>query len=209
MFVDGDGNDPGTVRNIAAHHEHRAELPDGMGETQHRGGQIAAQRQRGGHGEKRIHGRGANKRKKVGYTYLHGAVDDHSRVAFGCLHPDERGISACRALLQAVRYYRSLGVRFERVLTDNGACYKSRCFRRLLRRLGIRHLRTRPYTPRTNGKAERLVQTTLREWAYALPYRSADSRAADLPRWITFYNQQRPHAGIGGLAPATLLRPAT
>lgn len=83
----------------------------------------------------------------VGWEYVHLAIDDHSRVAFGSIEPDERGISACKALLRAVRYYRGLGVRFERVLTDNGACYRSRSFRRLARRLGMRHLRTRPYTP--------------------------------------------------------------
>lgn len=133
----------------------------------------------------------------IGWEYVHLAIDDHSRVAFGCLEPDERGISACRALLRALRYYRSLGVRFERVLTDNGACYKSRCFRRLLRRLGIRHLRTRPYTPRTNGKAERLVQTSLREWAYACSYDSSEQRATHLPVWLHQYNWHRPHASLG------------
>jgi len=95
----------------------------------------------------------------AGWEFVHLAIDDHSRVAFGTIEPDERGSSACRALLRAVRYYRDLGVRFQRVLTDNGACYTSRRFRRLVRRLGLRHKRTRPYTPRTNGKAERLVQT--------------------------------------------------
>ena len=133
----------------------------------------------------------------IGWEYVHLAIDDHSRVAFGCLEPDERGISACRALLQAVRYYRSLGVRFERVLTDNGACYRSRRFRRLVRRPGIRHLRTRPYTPRTNGKAERLVQTSLREWAYACSYESSEQRAIHLPIWLHQYNWHRPHASLG------------
>ena len=133
----------------------------------------------------------------VGWEYVHLAIDDHSRVAFGSIAPDERGISACKALLDAVRYYRSLGVRFERVLTDNGACYKSRCFRRLVRRLGIRHLRTRPYTPRTNGKAERLVQTSLREWAYARSYASSEQRASAFRGWLHRYNWHRPHASLG------------
>jgi transposase InsO family protein len=136
-----------------------------------------------------------------GWEYVHLAIDDHSRVAFGSLEPDERGISACRALLQAVRYYRSLSVRFERVLTDNGACYKSRCFRRLVRRLGMRHLRTRPYTPRTNGKAERLVQTTLREWAYARSYDSSEHRARAFKSWLHHYNWHRPHASLGHKPP--------
>ena len=137
----------------------------------------------------------------IGWEYVHLAIDDHSRVAFGSLEPDERGISACRALLQAVRYYRSLSVRFERVLTDNGACYKSRCFRRLVRRLGMRHLRTRPYTPRTNGKAERLVQTTLREWAYARSYDSSEHRARAFKSWLHHYNWHRPHASLGHKPP--------
>ena len=137
----------------------------------------------------------------IGWEYVHLAIDDHSRVAFGSIEPNERGISACRALMQAVRYYRWLGVRFERVLTDNGACYKSRCFRRLVRRLGMRHLRTRPYTPRTNGKAERLVQTSLREWAYARSYANSEQRAAAFKRWMHHYNWHRPHASLGHKPP--------
>ncbi|KAB7762160.1 IS481 family transposase [Xanthomonas maliensis] len=133
----------------------------------------------------------------IGWEYVHLAIDDHSRVAFGTIEPDERGISACRALMQAVRYYRSLGVRLERVLTDNGACYKSRRFRRLVRRLGLRHLRTRPYTPRTNGKAERLVQTSLREWAYARSYIDSTQRANAFQGWLHHYNWHRPHASLG------------
>lgn len=133
----------------------------------------------------------------VGWEYVHLAIDDHSRVAFGSIEPDERGSSACRALIQALRYYRGLGVRFERVLTDNGACYRSRRFRRLVRRLGLRHLRTRPYTPRTNGKAERLVQTTLREWAYARAYDTSAQRAEAFAPWLHHYNWHRPHASLG------------
>ena len=137
----------------------------------------------------------------IGWEYVHLAIDDHSRVAFGTIEPDERGISACRALMQAVRYYRSLGVRLERVLTDNGACYKSRRFRRLVRRLGLRHLRTRPYTPRTNGKAERLVQTSLREWAYARSYTDSTQRANAFQGWLHHYNWHRPHASLGYMPP--------
>ncbi|MCW0456785.1 IS481 family transposase [Xanthomonas sacchari] len=133
----------------------------------------------------------------IGWEYVHLAIDDHSRVAFGTIEPDERGLSACRALMQAVRYYRSLGVRLERVLTDNGACYTSRRFRRLVRRLGLRHLRTRPYTPRTNGKAERLVQTSLREWAYARSYIDSTQRANAFSGWLHHYNWHRPHASLG------------
>ena len=139
----------------------------------------------------------------IGWEYVHLAIDDHSRVAFGSIEPDERGISACRALLQAARYYRGLGVRFERVLTDNGACYRSRSFRRLVHRLGMRHLRTRPYPPRTNGKAERLVQTCLREWAYARSYANSEQRAGALPGWLHHYNWHRLHASLGYKPPIT------
>lgn len=133
----------------------------------------------------------------IGWEYVHLAIDDHSRVAFGSIEPDERGSSACKALMQAVRYYRSLGVRFRRVLTDNGSCYRSRRFRRLVQRLGMRHLRTRPYTPRTNGKAERLVQTSLREWAYARSYADSQQRASAFRHWLHQYNWHRPHASLG------------
>ncbi|MDH5822712.1 IS481 family transposase [Luteimonas sp. RD2P54] len=142
----------------------------------------------------------------AGWEFVHLAIDDHSRIAFGTVENDERGTSACRALLQALRYYRGLGITFARVMTDNGACYKSRLFRRLLRRLGLRHLRTRPYTPRTNGKAERLVQTTLREWAYARSYDSSDQRRQALPHWLHQYNWHRPHASLGYRPPISRLQ---
>lgn len=113
-------------------------------------------------------------------------MDDHSQVAFGCIEPKERGIGACRMLMKAGRHYRSLSVRFARVLTDNGACYKFGRLRRLVRRLGMRHLRNRPYTLRTNGKAERLVQTRLRKWTYARPTSSPDNATTPSPpRCIT------------------------
>jgi len=137
----------------------------------------------------------------AGWEFVHVAIDDASRLAFTSLHPDERGNSACRALLRALRYYRKLGIRFRRVMTDNGACYLSRAFRRLCRRLGLRHVRTKPYTPRTNGKAERFIQTSLREWAYARSYESSEQRAAHLPVWLHHYNWHRPHASLGYYPP--------
>lgn len=149
----------------------------------------------------RITGERSHRHRGIGWEYVHLAIDDHSRVAFGCIEPDERGSSACKALIRAVRYYRTLGVCFQRVLTDNGACYTSRRFRRLLRRLGMRHLRTRPYTPRTNGKAERLVQTTLREWAYARSYANSEQRADAFNGWLHHYNWHRPHASLGHQPP--------
>ena len=140
-----------------------------------------------------------------GWEYVHVAIDDHSRIAFSNIHPDETARSACSALLAALRYYRSLGISFKRVLTDNGACYKSRRFRRLCRRLGLVHKRTRPYTPRTNGKAERFIQTALREWAYARSYRSSNQRAKHLPAWLHTYNWHRKHASLGYQPPISRL----
>ena len=145
----------------------------------------------------RVTGDRSHRHRGIGWEYVHRAIDDHSRVAFGSIESDERGISACKALIRTVRYYRGLGVHFEKLLTDNGACYKSRRFRRLVRRLGMRHLRTRPYTPRTNGKAERLVQTSLREWAYACSYDNSEQRANALTHWLHHYNWHRPHASLG------------
>jgi len=145
----------------------------------------------------RVKGPGHGKSRGAGWEYVHVAIDDHSRVAFTCIKPNEQGISACQALLQALRYYRSLGIRVTRLMTDNGACYRSRRFRRLLRRLGLRHVRTRPYTPRTNGKAERFIQTALREWAYARSYTSSDQRADHMLPWLHRYNWHRCHASLG------------
>lgn len=132
----------------------------------------------------------------AGWEFVHVAIDDASRLAFTSLHPDERGSSACRPPLQAMRYYRGLGIRFERVMTDNGACYRSHSFRRLCARLGLKHLRTKPYTPRTNGKTERFIQTSLREWAYARSYDSSEQRARHLPAWLHHYNWHRPHSSL-------------
>lgn len=145
--------------------------------------------------------------KRAGWEYVHVAIDDHSRIGFSVILNDETGKSACLGLLRALRYYQSLGIRFERVLTDNGACYKSRRFRRLCRRLGLRHMRTKPYTPRTNGKAERFIQTALREWAYARAYESSEQRADNLPLWLHQYNWHRPHASLDYQPPISRLPP--
>lgn len=150
-------------------------------------------------GDRQQHSRGA------GWEYVHVAIDDHSRIGFSSILPDETARSACKALLEALRYYRRLGIRFERVMTDNGACYRSRLFRRLCRRLGLKHKRTKPYTPRTNGKAERFIQSALREWAYARAYESSQQRAEHLPHWLHHYNWHRPHASLGYLPPVSRL----
>ena len=143
--------------------------------------------------------------KGAGWEYVHVAIDDASRVALTTIHTDESGRSACRALIAAVRYYAGFGIRIERVLTDNGSGYVSRRFARLCRRLGIRHLRTKPYSPRTNGKAERFIQTALREWAYARSYDSSQQRAAYMPIWLHHYNWHREHAALGYHPPISTL----
>jgi transposase InsO family protein len=127
---------------------------------------------------------------------------------------NERQGCAAAFLKAAIAYYASLGVKVERVMTDNGSCYKSFAFRKACKRLGLKHIRTRPYTPKTNGKAERFIQTSLREWAYARAYNTSADHAAELPRWLHRYNWHRPHGSIGsmplisrlGLAGNNLLR---
>jgi transposase InsO family protein len=119
--------------------------------------------------------------------------------------PDEKAQSAVAFLKAAVDYYKSLGVTVTRVMTDNGSCYKSFDFRDACQELGLKHKRTKPYTPKTNGKAERFIQTALREWAYAQAYLTSDRRAKELPRWLHRYNWQRPHGGIKSQTPISRL----
>jgi transposase InsO family protein len=137
----------------------------------------------------------------AGWEYVHVCVDDHSRIAFVEVMPDERKESAVAFLKAAVRYYARLGLRIERVMTDNGSCYISKAFRKACQKLGLRHIRTRPYTPRTNGKAERFIQTALREWAYAKAYTHSRQRNQELELWLYRYNWHRPHGGIGKVPP--------
>ncbi|MDB5432368.1 MAG: family transposase, partial [Caulobacter sp.] len=124
----------------------------------------------------------------VGWEFVHVCIDDNSRVAFSQVMADEKKQSAVAFLIAAVAYYASLGVTVTRVMTDNGSCYKSHAFRDACARLGLKHIRTKPYTPQTNGKAERFIQTALREWAYAHAYTTSDQRAAELPYWLHRYN---------------------
>ena len=149
----------------------------------------------------RITGNRLGASAKVGYDFFHVAIDDATRLAYVEVLPDERRQSTTGFLIRALRWFRARGIKVERVMTDNGSGYVARLFRKALRMLGIRHIRTRPYTPKTNGKAERFIQTLLREWAYAIPFRSSDTRAADLQRWVAWYNQQRPHASLGRRSP--------
>jgi transposase InsO family protein len=148
---------------------------------------------------------GQSKTRGIGWEFVHVCIDDASRIAFTQIKPDERKKSACAFLKAAVAYYASLGVTVERVMTDNGSCYRSKAFAKACRRLGIRHIFTRPYTPKTNGKAERFIQTSLREWAYARAYDTSQQRADELPFWIHRYNWHRPHGSIGAKPPISRL----
>jgi transposase InsO family protein len=155
----------------------------------------------GGH---RVLGRAAaphHGHSNAGYEHLEVFVDDASRRAVVVPVPDERGVSAARALEMAAAEFAAAGIRIERVLTDNGASYRSHQFGAAVVALGARHKRTRPFRPQTNGKAERFIQTLLHEWAYVRPYRSNAARLSALSRWVAFYNQRRPHTALGGLTP--------
>jgi transposase InsO family protein len=141
-----------------------------------------------------------NHNRGIGWDMVHLAIDDHSRVSFAQVLPDEKALSCVQFLRQAVAYYASLGVRIERVMTDNGTGYKN-TFKAACDELGIRHVKTRPYTPKTNGKAERFVQTSLREWAYARPYISSAQREAALQPFLHRYNWHRPHCALNRQPP--------
>jgi len=141
----------------------------------------------------------------AGWEYVHVAIDDCSRVAYCQVLPDEEGESACAFLRAAVAYYAALGVTIREVLTDNGVCYRAKNFAATCSALGLKHRRTRPYTPRTNGKAERFIQSALREWAYARAYGTSAQRINALPRWIHGYNWHRPHASLAGQPPTSRL----
>jgi transposase InsO family protein len=148
----------------------------------------------------RITGDRRHTKRGIGWDMVHLAIDDHSRVSFAQVLPDERAISCVQFLRQAVAYYAKLGVRIERVMTDNGTGYKN-TFKAACDELGIRHIKTRPYTPQTNGKAERFVQTSLREWAYARAYVSSAQREAALQPFLHRYNWHRPHSALNHQPP--------
>jgi len=139
----------------------------------------------------------------AGWQFAHMAIDDHSRVGYGELLPDERGGTAAGFLTRTVRGLRRLGVRVAAVMTDNGSCYRSQRFAATCRHLGLRHLFTRPYTPRTNGKAERFIKTALREWAYVRLYRNSEERTHALTAWLHRYNWHRPHTATNDQPPIT------
>ena len=148
---------------------------------------------------------GVNRNRGIGWEVLHVCIDDASRLAYTEVLPDEKKESAIGFLDRALAWFVRHGVAVERVMTDNGSAYRSHDFRAACAKAGLRHILTRPYTPRTNGKAERFIQTSLREWAYARPYRSSLERTQAMHPWITNYNHRRPHSALGGLSPAARL----
>jgi transposase InsO family protein len=144
----------------------------------------------------------------IGWEFVHVCVDDYTRLAYVEVLPDEKGATTAGFLRRAAAWLAARGIAVERVMTDNGSGYVSKDFAAAVAEIRARHLRTRPYTPRTNGKAERFIQTLLREWAYGRPFTSSYRRRAALPAWLRRYNERRPHAGLGGAAPITRLRSA-
>jgi transposase InsO family protein len=154
----------------------------------------------------RVLGRGRGRFETgAGYEYLHVCVDDYSRVAYVELLPDERATTAAAFVARAASHFAGHGVTIERVLTDNGSCYRSSDFADTCAELRIAHSRTRPRRPQTNGKAERFIQTLLREWAYARLYTTSNERSTTLPAWINHYNYRRPHGSLSHQPPATRL----
>jgi transposase InsO family protein len=158
----------------------------------------------------RITGHHANvhRTRGAGWDFVHVCIDDYSRLAYVEILDDEKGQTTVGFLRRALAWFAEHGVKAQRVMTDNGTNYRSHAFRDALVRLRLGHSRTRPYTPRTNGKAERFIQTMLREWAYARPYQTSGRRRAALAPWLRRYNLRRPHGGIGGAAPITRLQEA-
>ena len=150
---------------------------------------------RRGQSNRRAAGRG------LGWEYLHVAIDDRSRLAYTQVLPSERKEDAIAFLQSSLAWFKSHGVTVERVMTDNGSAYKSRAFAAALRDYGVAHKRTRPYTPKTNGKAERFIQSSIREWAYAQPFQTSAERQAAMRPWLHDYNTARPHAALGGKPP--------
>jgi transposase InsO family protein len=153
----------------------------------------------------RITGDRRGQKRGTGWEFLHVCIDDASRLAYTEILPDERKESAVAFLGRALAWYAGLGVTVERVMTDNGSAYKSHAFCEACATAGLKHKRTRPYRPQTNGKAERFIQTSLREWAYLQAFESSAERAYAMRPWLHAYNRHRPHSALGGSAPVTWL----
>ncbi|WP_343998150.1 IS481 family transposase, partial [Microcella frigidaquae] len=158
---------------------------------------------------KRALGQGADRRsRKAGWEAVHVAVDDATRLSYVEVLPDQTAATTVGFLHRAIAWFARHGVIVQEVMTDNGSAYVSRLWAATCAEVGLVHIRTRPYRPRTNGKAERFIQTLLREWAYAATYRDSDHRRAVLPEWVRYYNTQRPHGSLGHKAPMTVLAAA-
>lgn len=153
----------------------------------------------------RITGDYRRRKPRVGWEFAHVAIDDHSRVAYVEILENERAVSAQAFLERVVAFFADRGVTIQRILTDNGSCYVAKTFARLCQELGLKHSRTRPYRPRTNGKAERFIQTLQREWAYAFTFHSSRERSDLLPRYLHFYNHHRAHSALGARPPNSRL----
>jgi transposase InsO family protein len=153
----------------------------------------------------RIHGDRRARQRGIGWEHLHVAIDAHSRSSYAEILPDETKETTAAFLQRALSHYASQGVQVRRILTDNGMCYHSKLVQVVCDSQGIRHSFTRPYRPQTNGKAERFIQTALREWAYRLAYQSSEQRSQALKAWLHHYNQHRSHSALGGLTPAQKL----
>jgi transposase InsO family protein len=154
-------------------------------------------------------GRLRGKRSRPGFLALHVAVDDHSRMAFTQMLPDQKSERTIGFLNSAVEFFARHGIGIRALLTDNGSSYRSHQFRHACQQMQIKHSRTRPYTPRTNGKAERFIQTALREWAYAKHWTDSEQRDAHLQPWIDYYNRQRPHGSLNYKPPISRSDPGT
>lgn len=154
-------------------------------------------------------GRLRGKRAHPGSLALHVAIDDHSRVAFTRMLPDQKAETTIGFLNEAIAFFDERNVKVRALLTDNGSCYRSHKFRDACQQMQIKHRRTRPYTPRTNGKAERFIQTALREWAHAKHWQSSEQRDQQLQPWTNFYNQQRPHGSLNQKSPISRLKIGT
>jgi transposase InsO family protein len=153
----------------------------------------------------RVTGKRTHQAKGAGWEFVHVCVDDATRLAYVEVLADEQGKTAAGFLRRAARWFRSMGVAVERVMSDNGPCYRSFAHAQACKELGVRHLRTRPYRPRTNGKAERFIQTLANRWAYGAIYGSSAERTAALPGWLDHYNFRRRHGSLGHKAPAARL----
>lgn len=152
----------------------------------------------------RITGDRARSHRRAGWEVAHVAIDDHSRAAYVEILPDETKSTTAAFLQRALFYFKSQGIQIRKLLTDNGGAYRSKSFALVAREeLGLKHGFTRPYRPQTNGKAERFIQTALREWAYKVPYHSSEERCQALTLWLHHYNHHRPHSSLGGKPPAS------